>query len=265
MSPTALARPFPLRIRNLKHNKTSMETRLNEKYTDLCRRYHVSASIVLTNDASLPKQEICEKDGISVIKLNTAHIQDTDYEMHLAYNVGKILLPKLVLETDRLILRRFQPKDALDCFAFLSAEKDCYMDCSKPFTEMNDEYTERMDLFASRETQYMIVLKESGKVIGTVNVFDDDSRAVDAKEIGYAVSPSYQRKGYAYEALTALVDLLQNDLKFDLVVAGVLEENIASIRLLEKLGFQKEGLRHKAVWHEGLNRPVDLIYYYRDR
>ena len=111
----------------------------------------------------------------------------------------------------------------------------------------------------------MVTLKENGEVIGTVNVFADDSRVVDAMEIGYSIAHAHQRKGYAFEALSALLDLLQNELYLEMVTAGALPENVASEKLLMKLGFCKEGLRHKAVWHEGLNKPVDLIYYYRDR
>ena len=139
------------------------------------------------------------------------------------------------------------------------------MECSKAFTEMDDEYQELMAQFAQRETQYMIVLKESGEVIGTVNLFADDSRAVDAMEVGYSIAHAHQRKGYAYEALSALLGLLQNDLYLEMVTAGILPENKASEKLLEKLGFHKEGLRHKAVWHAELDNPVDLVYYYRDR
>lgn len=238
---------------------------LNEKYISLCSSFSVPVRISLIADPSAPIQTISNDDGVAVIALNTERIVDADYEMYLAYNIGKVLLPKLVLETERLTLRRFQPEDAADCFGFMSVAEDCYMDCCKPFTEMDEEFYQRTELFQERETQYMIVLKEQNKVIGTVNVFADDSRAVDAREIGYSISSAYQRKGYASEALTALIDLMQNELKLELVVAGVLEENVASIRLLEKLGFKKEGLRRKAVWHEGLDRPVDLIYYYRDR
>ena len=238
---------------------------VNEKYISLCNRFSVPVRISAVNEPNVPTQGISDDHGVAVILLNTYKIADTDYEMYLTYNVGKVLLPRLVLETERLTLRRFQPGDAADCFAFMSNAEDCYMDCCKPFTEMDEEYEQRMELFRDRETQYMIVLREENKVIGTVNVFADDSRAVDAREIGYSISSAYQRKGYAYEALTALIDLLQNELKLELIVAGVLEENLASIKLLEKLGFRKEGLRRKAVWHEGLDRPVDLIYYYRDR
>ena len=238
---------------------------MNEKYISLCNRFFVPVRISVVNDPNAPTQEICDDNGVAVISLNVNKVTNADYEMYLSYNIGKILLPKLVLETERLTLRRYQSEDAADCFGFMSDAEDCYMDCCKPFTEMNEEYAQRMELFQERETQYMIVLKQENKVIGTVNVFADDSRAVDAREIGYSISSAYQRNGYAYEALTALINLLQNELKIELIVAGVLEENIASIRLLEKLGFKKEGLRRKAVWHEGLDRPVDLIYYYRDR
>ncbi len=107
--------------------------------------------------------------------------------------------------------------------------------------------------------------EEIRKVIGTVNVFENQTRAVDAVEIGYSISPRYRRQGYAYEALSALMDCLQGGLFLDMVLAGILEENEASQDLLRKLGFHQEGIRHKAVWHERIDKPVDLVYYYRDR
>ena len=216
-------------------------------------------------DADGCKQQTITENGKYVITLNAAAISESEYESHAGYAVRKLLLPQLKLETERLLLRRYNPEDAEQCFAFLSNEQDAYMDCSKAFTEMDEAYHELVTLFGQRETQYMITLKESGEVIGTVNVFADDSRAVDAMEIGYSIAHMHQRKGYAYEALSALLSLLQDDLCLEMVTAGILPENTASEKLLQKLGFQREGLRHKAVWHEGLNRPVDLIYYYRDR
>ncbi len=242
-----------------------MKQNINGHYIRLCERMNISVSVQTTDESSRPIQEIREENGSYTVLLNTRHISDDDYEMYLGYNIRKILLPKLHLETERLILRRFRLDDANDCFAWMSDPEGSFMDCCAAFSEMDEEYEKQMALFAEREWQYVIVLRESGKVIGTVHVFDDDSRAVETKEIGYAVSPSCQRHGYAFEALTALIGLLQNELCTELVTAGVLAENTASIKLLEKLGFQKEGLRRKCIWHEGLNQPVDLIYYYRDR
>ena len=237
----------------------------NTRFEKMAIQYGVSIIIKTVHDTECDRYSYSEENSIHIITLNAAKIQPSDYEIHAGYHVGKILLPRLRLETERLVLRRYQPADAARCFAFLSNEQDAYMDCCKAFTSMGEEYQERVALFGQRETQYMITLKESGEVIGTVNVFADDSRAVDAMEIGYSIAHAHQRKGYAFEALSALLDLLQNDLCLEMVTAGILPENVASENLLVKLGFHKEGLRHKAVWHEGLDRPVDLIYYYRDR
>ena len=237
----------------------------NARLESLAADFGISLNINTIFDEDQPKYQTHEENGKHSITLNATAISETEYQSYAGYFVRKLLLPQLKLETERLLLRRYDRKDTEQCFSFLSNEQDAYMDCSKAFREMDTEYQELMDLFTQRETQYMITLKESGEVIGTVNVFADDSRAVDTMEIGYSVAHVHQRKGYAFEALSALLNLLQNDLCLEMVTAGILAENVASEQLLKKLGFHKEGLRHKAVWHAGLNMPVDLTYYYRDR
>ena len=234
---------------------------LHNHLEQLCVQNGAPLRIKAIHDPEAPRQELV--DG--VLRLNSTRMPEDNYEKYACYYVLEYLMPRLRLETPRLILRRFRMEDAADCFAFLSDAEGAYMDCCQPFTEMDEAYLERIQLFVDRPGQYAMVLKSTGKVIGTVNVFEDNSRAVDAMEIGYAVSPEFQRQGYAYEALHELLHLFQRELMLDIVTAGILPENTASIRLLEKLGFQAEGMRHKAVWHEGLDKPVDLQYYYRDR
>lgn len=251
----------------MEHNldmERSRNDQIHQEFERLCSRFHIPVQIVTVHDPDAPTKEIAVENGIHVITLNTAKLPAVEYKIYVGYHVRQILLPRLVLETERLVLRRCRPEDAADCFELLSNEADAYMDCSKAFPSMDDAFYKRFNLFTRRETQYMIALKDTGKVIGAVNVFEDNSRAVEAMEIGYAISPDYRHKGYAFEALSALLDLLQRELYLEIVTAGILPENLASEKLLTKLGFHKEGLRHKAVWHEGLDRPVDLIYYYRD-
>jgi len=212
----------------------------------------------------LPKtQEIKETGEGFTISLNSDRISGADYEEYVSYNVRKIILPRLRLETDRLILRRFERSDADACFAFLSSRDDAYMDDGVFFTDMDESYDRLMDNYAE-QTRYMIVLKETGCVTGTINLFDDDTRAVETKEIGYATAPGYKRRGYMYEALSALLRCLLYDLNLDMVVAGVIPDNAASIGLIEKLGFQYEGLKHKAFWNS-MRGAVDLRYYYLEK
>lgn len=236
-------------------------THFHRYLEELCREHGAALQIQPVHDIIRPRQEISG----DILYVNTAKIPQESYQKYVSYYVLQYLMPRLWLETPRLLIRRFRMEDAEDCFAFLSDADGAYMDCCQPFTAMDDAFRERIQLFVERPGQYAMKLKETGTVIGTVNVFEDSSRAVDAMEIGYAVSPEFQRKGFAFEALFALRYLFQQKLQLDMVTAGVLPENTASIRLLKKLGFQPEGIRHKAVWHEGLDKPVDLQYYYRDR
>lgn len=242
-----------------RHEKT------NAQLEALAAAFGVPLTVRTVADPNSGKNQAVQENGRHVITLNTAKIPPSEYEIHAGYHARKLLLPHLRLETERLLLRRFQAADARQCFAFLSNEQDAYMDCSKAFTEMDEEYQELMALFRLWDTQYMVTLKETGEVIGTVHASVDNSRAVETMEVGYSIAHAHQRRGYAFEALSALLDLLQNGLYLEMVTAGILPENTPSEKLLLKLGFHKEGLRHKATWHEGLNKPVDLIYYYRDR
>ena len=238
---------------------------INKRYIELCKDYGISIVVSNNNAADAPRYDLNTNNDMHNIILNYSKIDVSMYESFLAYAVSLLLLPKLVLKTERLVIRRFCMDDAAACFTFMSDEPGMYLDGCKPFHTMDENYWERMKLFEEREGQYVIVLQSTNEVIGTIKVFTDDSRAVSSKEIGYAISPKYQRNGYAYEAISAIINLLQKDLLFDMVVAGVLPENTPSIKLLEKLGFSNEGIRHKALWHEGLDKPVDLMYYYIDR
>lgn len=238
---------------------------IKERLEKLCGRLNAQIKIVTISDPEGPRYTIAEENGRTLLRINSAHIDADRYESFLAYYVSKWLLPQLVLSTERLIIRRFGSKDAADCFLFLSDADGAYMNCCKAYASMDAEFSQLMEFYAQQETRYVIELKETGRVIGTVNLVEDDTRAVTAMEVGYSVSPEYQGKGYAFEAISALLNIIQNQLMYDMVVAGVLPENRRSIGLLEKLGFQKEGIRHNAIWHGALDKPVDLVYYYRDR
>lgn len=116
----------------------------------------------------------------------------------------------------------------------------------------------------NRETQYSIVRKDTQEVIGTIRLKNDDSREVEAMELCYGIYPGYRRKGYAYEAASALISLVQEDLHLDLVLACVLKENEPSVSLLKKLSFQREGFMRKGFW-SSKQGPIDIERYYRDR
>ena len=66
-------------------------------------------------------------------------------------------------------------------------------------------------------------------------------------EVWYKVDPKYWGKGYATEALTILLDFGFNNLKLHRIEAGCAVENIASIKVLEKVGMTREGMKRKKL------------------
>lgn len=233
----------------------------NERYARLCREF----GIIVCIEAEDEPAKVRPFGEHYVIRLKLDMIPEGQYEMYLAYNVRKLLLPRLRLDTGRLIVRRLSMEDAGPLFeSFADAESARLDTGSEPFEEMEGEYLENFAGIVNDETRYAIVEKQSGRAVGLINLMPKDDRQVEAMEIGYCINPSVQRRGYAYEAVSAMLKLLQEDLKLDLVLANCVELNVASQNMLAKLGFEFEGRRHKAFWDPVPNAPVDLLCYYRE-
>lgn len=170
-----------------------------------------------------------------------------------------------LIETDRLLLRPFRASDAEDCFAFLSDRKTCYLDGGyEPYTAKDERFWKLMDIFASGEGRYMVERKEDGRVIGVLHLFPDDRRAVEAMEIGYVIAPDCRRRGYAREAVEAVMDHLFRETDTALITAGAADCNDPSITMLEKLGFVREGILRKGFYIPGRG-AVDMVSFYRER
>ena len=78
-------------------------------------------------------------------------------------------------------------------------------------------------------------------------------------EIGFSISPNYQRKAYATEAVQALLGYLFENLKKHQVIASVDPSNFGSIKLVEKVGMRMEGHFLQSIW-TGKVWADDLIY-----
>lgn len=66
-------------------------------------------------------------------------------------------------------------------------------------------------------------------------------------EVWYKVHPDHWGKGYATEALTKLINFAFHDLRLHRIEAGCAVENLASIKVLEKVGMTKEGRKRKKL------------------
>ena len=101
----------------------------------------------------------------------------------------------------------------------------------------NSNYLANMD----RAYSFLIFNSTDKDLLGGVNVGNVRRGVAQSANIGYWIGKKYSRKGYMYEALRILIPSLFIDLRLNRVEATILEENIASQKLLKKLGFKKEG------------------------
>lgn len=83
---------------------------------------------------------------------------------------------------------------------------------------------------------YAIELKETGKVIGNIYY---GKRDFEAREVGYIVNKNYQRRGYASEALSAVIDNAFHE-GLHRIFAECDPRNTCSWKLLEKVGLERE-------------------------
>ncbi len=85
---------------------------------------------------------------------------------------------------------------------------------------------------------YCMVLKSDGSRIGICGLFQREN--LDHPDIGFAVLPMYCGTGYAGEAAVSVVKHARDDLGIGTLTAIVSPGNVASVRLIEKLGLRFE-------------------------
>ena len=97
-----------------------------------------------------------------------------------------------------------------------------------------------------------------GEAVGSVSL-KNISHSMGYGEIGYGVAQSHHGRGIGTAGVRLLVEKIFSESKLRRLIAYVHEENQASRRLLEKLGFQEEGLLRDHYLIQGV--PVNEVLY----
>lgn len=152
------------------------------------------------------------------------------------------------IETERLSVR---PVVASDLPALLEVNRDPEVTRYLPYDAWTgaaegEAWFARMEkLVAGRDAcQFVIVERGLDRAIGTCLVFRYSTRDQLA-EIGYVLGRASWGRGYMLEALTALIGAAFNSAYLRRLEANVAGPNLASLKLLERLGFVHEGLRRE--------------------
>jgi len=161
-------------------------------------------------------------------------------------------VPELV--TERLRLRAPVPRDAEALLALLGDPEVTRYHNVPTLTTLAEAQAllERLEQrYAARDTiRWAIELVEDGEMIGTVGLlrFDFEHRHA---EVGYEIARRWWGRGLIPEAAAAVIRYGFSVLGLHRIEAGVLPENDASVRVLQKLAFLEEGTRRDYLYCKG--------------
>ncbi|TDL82771.1 GNAT family N-acetyltransferase [Peribacillus frigoritolerans] len=167
-----------------------------------------------------------------------------------------------IIETKRLILREVTLDDAEDIYSYLSDQDVVKHMGLDPCQTVEDAWNEIKWYQSIYEEgigiRWGITLKDSDKMIGSCGFLNMAAKHYRA-EAGFELSKDYWGKGIASEALEAVVKYGYKHLQLERIEALIEPANLPSQKLVEKLGFRREGLlRH----YEYTCGKFDDLYMY---
>lgn len=148
-----------------------------------------------------------------------------------------------IIETERLILREFHTGDAGFVFELLNSEGWLKFIGDRGVKTIEDAHHYILNRFIeSYRTNgfgaYLVVLKEGKLPIGMCGLIK--RQELDDVDIGYALLPQHQGKGYSFEAAANTLAYAKTVLNMHRIVAITNPDNVSSINLLKKLGLSYE-------------------------
>lgn len=157
----------------------------------------------------------------------------------------------IVLETERLLLRRQQASDVPPLVDLWSdPEVTRYLGGPRDRDWLRGEFEETARApFGERYDLWPLVEKETGEVVGHCGLLEKDIEGQAEIELTYVFARSAWGKGYATEIGRALKDYAFGELGLERLIALIEPENVASERVARKVGmrFDREVIRPGGV------------------
>ena len=170
-------------------------------------------------------------------------------------------MKKLSIESDRLVMRSLDAADTEQFFDFLIRNTEFFRKWSPEYEPnyfsvwyhkawleiIEKEFTE------GRQIKFGAYLKDNmNTIIGTVSFSNIIKGVFLSCYLGYRFDEKHINKGYATEAISRGVAYVFETLGLHRVEANIMPSNFASIRTIEKCGFENEGLSRKYLKIDGI-------------
>jgi RimJ/RimL family protein N-acetyltransferase len=172
-----------------------------------------------------------------------------------------ILIPTLreasrcVLETERLLLRRPTLAD-VKAITRLANDRRIAENTRLPHPYSQDHAVDFVRSIANEKRDAVFLIENNFTPIGMVGV---EWRGDEKPELGYWLGVEYWGQGFATEAARAAIDFTFEEFDVDVVKSGARVANPASRNVLEKCGFQWNGVELHRFQSLGSSTPVDTF------
>lgn len=167
-----------------------------------------------------------------------------------------------VLESKRLYLTKIINDHASDIFEYLSNDivtrylgMESIINIEEAYAiinKINTNYSE------GKSIRWGIIHKDSNKLIGTIG-YDAIQIKNKRADVGYDINLNYWRRGFATEAINEIIKFGFTKLDLNRIGAVVFPDNIASLNLLEKVGFTKEGILREYIIQSNIERSCVVL------
>jgi ribosomal-protein-alanine N-acetyltransferase len=164
------------------------------------------------------------------------------------------------IDGDRVVLRQPQMSDYAEWAALRERSRD-FLKPWEPIWPADDltrgafrrrlkRYVE--DQRADLSYSFFIALKPEGVLVGGITLANIRRGVAQAGSIGYWVGQPFNRRGYMMAAVRALIPFSFGTLRLHRLEAACIPDNAASIALLERTGFQREGYARQYLCINGV-------------
>jgi ribosomal-protein-alanine N-acetyltransferase len=168
--------------------------------------------------------------------------------------------PTLTVPGDRVMLRAPQMSDYEEWAALREASRDFLVpwEPTWPADDLSrSAFRRRLRRYAEDQRNdlaypYFIFRHDDQKLVGGLTLTNVRRGVAQAASLGYWMGAAYARQGYMTAAVSVLVPFAFSMLKLHRVEAACIPENAASVRLLEKTGFVREGYAREYLCINGM-------------
>lgn len=153
------------------------------------------------------------------------------------------------IETERLIIRNFAADDWRDVQRMaIDYSASEYAKYDHPWPTDDEGIQGATNWFASGDGYLAVCLRSGGQYIGLLALHPRDESDLTVYNLGYILHSDYHGHGYATEACRAALSHAFVKLGAERIATGTAEANLASCRLLEKLGLRRPDERSEGLW-----------------